>query len=163
MNPLPIPELLEWTAMVAEEVRDGRYDVHADPEERWHVRLFQDERVDVWLISWTPDQGTQLHDHGGSAGAYTVVSGELSETAWDPVSCRMLEHPVVAGDEVAFGSAYVHDVRNLGTETAVSVHIYSPPLAHMNFYDVINGRLTRLAKVWTDDPEVAVPNMEVAS
>ena len=51
--------------MVADEVRSGRHDVHADPDERWHVRLICDDRVDVWLISWTTDQGTQMHDHGG--------------------------------------------------------------------------------------------------
>src|SRR5687768_14901019 len=155
MEPLPIAELLEWTAVVAEEVRSGRHDVHADPEERWHVRLLRDERVDVWLISWTTDQGTQLHDHGGAVGAYTVVSGELSEASWDPVTRQLTEHGISAGDAVAFGQSYVHDVRNIRSKTAVSVHAYSPPLSHMNFYDVLDGELTPLAEIWTDDPEVA--------
>jgi predicted metal-dependent enzyme (double-stranded beta helix superfamily) len=163
MNALPIADLLEWTAVIAEEVRQGRHDVHADPEERWHVRLLCDDRVDVWLISWTPDQGTQLHDHGGSAGAYTVVTGELSEASWDPVAGRLSERVVAAGDAVAFDPSYVHDVRNLGSETAVSVHAYSPPLSQMSFYDVADGRLTPLAKIWTDDPEVAIPDLRAAS
>jgi hypothetical protein len=163
MNALPIADLLEWTAVVAEEVRHGRHDVHADPVERWHVRLLRDDRVDVWLISWTADQATQMHDHGGSAGAYTVVTGELSEASWDPISGEVTEQVVRAGDAVGFDPAYVHDVRNLGGETAVSVHAYSPPLAHMNFYDVVDGRLTALAKIWTDDPEVAVPELRAAS
>src|SRR4051812_25004769 len=33
----------------------------------------------VWLLSWLPEQGTPLHDHGTSAGAFTVVSGTLTE------------------------------------------------------------------------------------
>ena len=44
--------------------------------------------------------GTQLHDHGGSLGAYTVVSGELSEARWDPVTAQLTEQ-VVAGIERA--------------------------------------------------------------
>ena len=163
MEPLPIAELLEWTAIVAEEVRSGRHDVHADPDERWHVRLLRDDRVDVWLISWTTDQGTQLHDHGGSLGAYTVVAGELSEVSWDPRSGELVERAVSAGDAVAFGESFVHDVCNVRTQTAVSVHAYSPPLTHMNFYDVIDGQVTDLAKIWTDDPEVAVPGLRAAS
>lgn len=160
---MPITELLEWTAVVAEEVRTGRHDVHADPEERWHVRLLRDERVDIWLISWTTDQGTQLHDHGGSAGAFTVITGALSEASWDPVTDQLTEQPVAAGDAVAFGPAYLHDVRNVHFDTAVSVHAYSPPLTHMNFYDVVDGRLAPLAKIWTDDPEVTVPDLRAAS
>ena len=116
MKPLPIAELLEWTAVVAEEVRSGRHDVHADPDERWHVRLLRDDRVDVWLISWTTDQGTQLHDHGGSLGAYTVVTGELSEAPGIRRSGQLVERAVSAGDAVAFGTSYVHDVRNVRTK-----------------------------------------------
>jgi len=163
MEPLPITELLEWTAVVAEEVRSGRHDIHADRDERWHVRLLCDDRVDVWLISWTTDQGAELHDHGGSAGAYTVVTGELSEASWDPITGQLVEQGVSAGDAVAFGPSYVHDVRNVRTGTAVSVHAYSPPLTHMNFYDLVDGHLTTVAKIWTDDPEVAVPDLRAAS
>ena len=163
MEPLPLTELLEWTAVVAEEVRNGRHDVHSDPDERWHVRLLRDERVDVWLISWTTDQGTQLHDHGGSVGAYTVVSGELSEASWDPITGQLAERRVSVGDAIAFGASYVHDVRNVRSKTAVSVHAYSPPLTHMNFYDVLDGEVVPLAKIWTDDPEVAVPDLRAAS
>ena len=68
-----------------------------------------------------------------------------------------------AGDAVAFGGSYVHDVLNVRTQTAVSVHAYSPPLTHMNFYDVVDGQLTTLAKIWTDDPEVATPDLRAAS
>ena len=33
----------------------------------------------MWLLSWLPDQGTPLHDHGTSAGAFAVVDGTLTE------------------------------------------------------------------------------------
>ena len=163
MRSLPLSDLLEWTAVVADEVRAGRHDVHADPYERWHARLFQDDRVDIWLISWTTDQGTQMHDHGGSSGAFTVVSGELSEVVWDVITGTVEERAVKAGDVVTFGDAYVHDVRNVRSRTAVSVHAYSPPLTHMNFYDVVDGSLQPLTRIWTDDPEVTVSNLRAVS
>src|SRR3954453_6191588 len=34
----------------------------------------------VWLLSWLPDQGTPLHDHGSSAGAFAGGRGRLTET-----------------------------------------------------------------------------------
>jgi predicted metal-dependent enzyme (double-stranded beta helix superfamily) len=137
--------------------------VEADAEDRWHVRLHRDADVDVWLISWTTDQGTQLHDHGGSSGAFTVVSGELTETIWTPGAEELADNSRTEGDTVVFGEHYVHDVRNTKPTTAVSVHAYSPPLSLMNYYDVEGHELIKLASVWTDDPEEPAPALRAVS
>jgi rhodanese-related sulfurtransferase/predicted metal-dependent enzyme (double-stranded beta helix superfamily) len=157
--PLTRAELAALTRRYAQEVREGRYEVIADPDERWHVRLHCDDSVDVWLISWTESQGTELHDHGGSAGAFTVVEGTLTESVWAgrAQAGTLVDHARHAGATVTFGSHYIHDVRNTGGPVAVSVHAYSPPLSLMNFYEVEEQRLSRLASSWTDDPESGAP------
>ena len=38
-----------------------------------------DEHHEAWLLTWLPGQGTDWHDHGGSAGAFVVVQGALVE------------------------------------------------------------------------------------
>ena len=161
--PLSLADLAALTRDVADDVRAGLLEVHADAENRWHVRLRCDDEVDVWLISWTQEQGTQLHDHGGSSGAFTVVSGSLSEAVWAPGAETLTETSRTEGDSVLFGEHYVHDVRNVEAETAVSVHAYSPPLSQMNYYDVDGHQLVRLASVWTDDPEAPAPDLRAAS
>ena len=161
--PLSLADLAALTREVADDVRAGLHEVHADSESRWHVRLRCDDEVDVWLISWTQEQGTQLHDHGVSSGAFTVVSGTLSEAVWTPGAEVLTETERHEGDAVIFGEHYVHDVRNVHAETAVSVHAYSPPLTQMNYYDVDGHQLTRLASVWTDDPEAPAPDLRAAS
>lgn len=162
-TPLSLADLVVLATAVADDVRAGLHEVHADTESRWHVRLRCDEQVDVWLISWTEEQGTQLHDHGGSSGAFAVVSGELNEAVWTPGAEVLAENRRTSGDCVVFGEHYVHDVRNVRNETAVSVHAYSPPLSEMNYYDVDGHQLTRLATVWTDDPEAPAPDLRAAS
>ena len=58
--------------------------VRHDPEERtWH-ELFRDEHVSAWVICWMPGHDTGLHDHSGSAGAVTVVSGAVLEQRLAP-------------------------------------------------------------------------------
>jgi hypothetical protein len=121
-------------------------------DERWHQRLYRDPRVDVWLISWLPEQGTQLHDHGASAGAFSVIDGTLTEAV--VTAGGLSEHPRRAGATVRFGRHYVHDVRNLSDAPAISVHAYSPPLRSMTFYEYEGGRLTALRSLPTDDPEL---------
>jgi hypothetical protein len=96
-TPLVLADLTALTRDVAAEVRAGRHPVHVDPERRWYRLLRSDDWafpdgslpggidpsevhwVDVWLISWATEQATELHDHAGSLGALTVVSGSLVE------------------------------------------------------------------------------------
>jgi hypothetical protein len=145
-------ELIEFTRFYAEEVADGRYPyVDYDLEHRWHQRIYRDPRLDVWLISWLPEQGTELHDHGGSAGSFTVLSGALTETVvTGGVTSNAQRSP---GQSVGFGAHYVHDVRNVCEAPAVSVHAYSPPLTTMTYYDLTDGALTPITSLATDDPE----------
>jgi predicted metal-dependent enzyme (double-stranded beta helix superfamily) len=157
LNPI---ELLDYARFVAGEVLAHRYLVSYDGARRWHQRLYRDQRVDLWLISWLPSQGTQLHDHGGSAGAFAVLSGELAEAIYQPGAAgsgtrpALVERRRVSGSGTGFGPHYVHDVRNLSQEPAVSVHAYSPPLTSMSFYDVDDsGALRTLGSMATDDPE----------
>jgi hypothetical protein len=49
------------------------------PVSRWYERLHVAEDHEVWLLTWLPGQGTDLHDHGGSWGAFVVIAGTLTE------------------------------------------------------------------------------------
>jgi hypothetical protein len=99
----------------------------------------------VWLLSWLPDQGTPLHDHGTSAGAFAVVRGTLTErvaaAGRNGVSQSQLE--LSAGRIRHFGPYYVHQVTNVHAEPAVSVHVYTPRLAWMNSYRIDGTQLVR--------------------
>jgi hypothetical protein len=155
LNPI---ELVDYTRLIADEVGAGRYPyVEYDSAERWHQRLYRDQRVDLWLISWLPSQGTQLHDHGGSSGAFTILLGDLDEAIYQPGRAALRDLKRASGASVGFNNRYVHDVRNLSDAPAISVHAYSPPLTTMTFYDVDElGRLQALATLATDDPEPIV-------
>jgi hypothetical protein len=159
---LRLPDLLQATDVAADHVLSGRYD-HVLPEggpptaDRWFTRLHGDDELDVWLISWVPDKSTELHDHCGSLGALTVVSGALAETRWD--GNRLRRRHLVAGDQAAFPLGWVHDV-TWSRETVtlagptLSVHAYSPPLTAMSYYDVTErNTLRRNRTELTDKPE----------
>lgn len=103
--------------------------------------------AEVWLLSWLPGQGTDLHDHGASSGAFAVAAGTLTErvVTADPRGNEPREATAELGTGRArfFGPHYVHQVRNVGDEPAVSVHVYAPRLSVMNTYRVHGGRLLR--------------------
>jgi quercetin dioxygenase-like cupin family protein len=167
-------DLLRLTDEGAEDVLSGRFD-HLLPaegvwpsDERWATRLLADDEVDVWLISWTPGKSTELHDHAGSLGALTVLSGALSEYRWNGTELRL--RTLTAGDQASFPIGWVHDVmrapagplpinetaaESLGPlDPTLSVHAYSPPLTAMSYYEVTgHGTLRRTRTVLTDQPE----------
>lgn len=161
---LRLPDLLCVTDRAADDALGGRYD-HLLPaggapsDARWFARIHSDDEMDIWLISWVPDQSTELHDHGGSLGALTLVSGCLDETRWDGERLRWRR--LEAGDQCAFPLGWVHDVvwapqHNLSVPSAptLSVHAYSPPLTAMSYYEVTaQNMLRRTGTKLTDTPE----------
>ena len=110
---LRVPDLLHATDQAADDVLSGRCD-HLLPgdgvpeSERWFTRIHGDDELDVWLISWVPGHATELHDHGGSLGALTVLSGSLNEFRWDGKKLR--RRRLDAGDQAGFPLGWVHDV-----------------------------------------------------
>jgi len=159
---LRLPDLLNATDRCADDVLSGRYDrllpAGGPPtDERWYSRLYGDDELDIWLISWVPDRSTELHDHGGSLGALTVVSGALSETRWDGQAFK--RRRLRAGDQAAFPLGWVHDVVWAPTPVpaapvTLSVHAYSPPLTAMSYYEVTDKQTLRRNRTeLTDAPE----------
>ena len=98
----------------------------------------------IWLLSWLPGQGTDLHDHGSSAGAFAVARGTLTERVVAGRSREAVTETatdLAAGRVRSFGEHYVHQVTNALIEPAVSVHVYAPALRWMNTYRVEGGLL----------------------
>jgi predicted metal-dependent enzyme (double-stranded beta helix superfamily) len=110
-----------------------------DPVTRWYHRLSEAPAAhEVWLLSWLPGQATDLHDHGGSAGAFVVVAGTLTEHTphlhepSGPTRLRSTHLPASAGRQ--FGAHHIHQLGNESDRPAVSVHVYGPALTSMTRY-----------------------------
>jgi predicted metal-dependent enzyme (double-stranded beta helix superfamily) len=137
-------ELSAVVADVAAERELWAEFVRGDAERRTYVELHADEHVSIWLICWMDGHDTGFHDHDGSAGALTVVSGALREERLRfgvPTG-----HTLRAGDGLTFAPSAIHRVAHARGEPAVSLHAYSPPLRSMGSYAVDDdGELRRLA------------------
>ncbi|GAA1675700.1 cysteine dioxygenase family protein [Fodinicola feengrottensis] len=129
--------------------------LHYSTDERWYAQLESNPYYDAWLLSWTPGQTTELHDHGGSSGAFTVLTGSLREVVLAAGLPRHVDRP--AGSTVTFGSKYIHDVGHAGHGPAASLHVYSPPLSTMNYYAIDRGEVLRTRTEATETPERGWP------
>lgn len=126
-------------------------------EGRSAVRVVRTECYEAWVLGWLPGHSVELHDHGASDAAFTVVEGDLVEvTARRDGGLDRLELGV--GDSRLVPHGRRHDVLNLGGGRATSIHVYSPALTSMTFYDPIEGHAVRTEEVADDGavwPDVA--------
>ncbi|MBA0124978.1 cysteine dioxygenase family protein [Haloechinothrix sp. YIM 98757] len=101
-----------------------------DPSERFAVLVESGTDQEVWLMSWLPGQGTDIHDHGDTSGAFTVVNGQLTEVVarrrlTDELDADGVDtHVLDTGQSRVFGPGYAHRMRNDGPDPAVSIHVY---------------------------------------
>lgn len=103
------------------------------PAERRYEQVLATAAYDAWVIYWPAGFELPLHDHGGSWGAFSVVGGELTEVTL--VDGEVAARSMRSGATVQFGPEHVHAVANRTTRPATSVHVYSPPLASMAFFE----------------------------
>ena len=111
--------------------------------DRRPVRLLATDQYEVWVIGWTTGQSVELHDHGDAAGAVVVTEGTLTEIVSPGPITDATRISLPAGAVRALPAGLVHDVLNLDTQPATSIHVYSPPLRSMTFYDPIDGHAVR--------------------
>lgn len=128
--------------------------VEHDSTHRTYKQLLRDEHLDVWLLCWSHDHDTGFHDHDLSAGAVAVVSGSVREERL--VLGRSPEAPIGrtahAGSSFSFGASDIHRVLHAGSEPAVTIHAYSPPLVRMGSYAIEpSGQLRRHAVSYEEE------------
>ncbi len=128
--------------------------VRYDATSRYYARLAAEPTYEAWLLTWLPGQGTDWHDHGGSAGAFVVLQGVLTEQRAQvqpdgPPRIVPSAQQYAAEAVRPFGTKHIHKVTNNGLAPAISLHVYAPSLSEMNYYREQDG-LLRLT-----DPKLA--------
>jgi predicted metal-dependent enzyme (double-stranded beta helix superfamily) len=125
-----------------------------DMEQRTWRLMARTPDFDAWLIAWPSGGKVELHDHGNSAGAVSVISGALVEAVPyrdDTGLLTLVRHELRAGATLGFSARHVHDVTNESDAHALSLHIYSPALTSMTFYGVAGHQLVARARAAVAD------------
>jgi len=148
---LDAPALAALVEDLATRPGAWRHLVSHRPDARTYEQLHRDDHVAVWLICWMNDHDTGFHDHDLSAGALSVVRGSVREerlVLGGAPAARTLS----AGQSLTFGASDIHRVSHAGTEPAVTLHAYSPPLWRMGAYEVSpEGTLRRHSMSYAEE------------
>ena len=102
--------------------------------------LWQDEDSIAWLNVIPDARDTGFHDHDGSAAGVCVISGSVTNEGL-PIGAGRRVRRYGAGESFSVPARGIHRMKH--DAGAVTVHVYSPPLRSIGYYEVVNGLLQR--------------------
>jgi predicted metal-dependent enzyme (double-stranded beta helix superfamily) len=126
-------ELCELVATLATRSDLWRPLLVSDRKRRRYRLMFEDPRLDIWVLSWMPGQATGYHDHGNSNVALTALQGSVLERQIR-VGRASIERELLPGVVRPGPAGYIHSVAHRGGAPAVTLHAYSPPLLEVGQY-----------------------------
>jgi hypothetical protein len=117
---------------------------------RRSLPLLRTPAVEVELVGWAAGASTRAHDHGGAAGAWAVLTGELVEDDIDEAAwwARPARRRIGPGEPVLTAAERVHVVANPGLSTAVTVHVSGPASRPVRYPAVGVSALLAEAAPW---------------
>jgi hypothetical protein len=116
--------------------------VRTDAEHRRYELVYEDDRMDAWVLSWMPGQGTGFHDHYISGVGLCCAAGGVREDLL-VYGGNDIELHLRAGDSRRGGPGYIHRVRHELGVPAVTIHVYSPPLDWVGQYRLAENGIVR--------------------
>ncbi len=129
------PELQAFVTDLAERPELWIHLVKHDTTQRVCEELLSDAHVTAWLICWMDEHDTGFHDHDVSCGAVAVVSGAVREERL-AIDGPTRNGVFRAGASFHFSASDIHRVSHAGSDPAVTLHVYSPPLLRMGAYSI---------------------------
>jgi len=112
--------------------------------------VHRDELFEMIVLCWKSGQASPIHNHQGQRCWMTVLDGEIEETIY-----RLPEagkRGLITGPRKIFerGSvAYItddvglHRIAPVGSAPAISLHVYSRPIASCQIYDPESGEVAQ--------------------
>ena len=103
--------------------------------------LWRNEHSEAWLNLWWEPRDTGFHDHSGSCVGVHVLEGRARNEALVVGSGPRRISEYGAGESFSFPGSGIHRMEH--ERGAVTIHVYSPSIASIGHYDVVDGELRR--------------------
>jgi hypothetical protein len=104
------------------------------------VVLWHNEHSISWLNVMPERRDTGYHDHDGSAVGVYVIEGSVTNEGL-PIGGPRRVHRYGPGDSFSFPGSGIHRMDH--DAGSITIHVYSPPLRAIGYYEVVDGLLQR--------------------
>jgi hypothetical protein len=94
----------------------------------------------AWLNVMPEPRDTGYHDHDGSAAGICVIEGSVTNEGLPLGGPRRPRH-YGPGDSFSLPGSAIHRMHH--DAGAITIHVYSPPLHSIGYYEIVGGLLQR--------------------
>jgi len=115
---------------------DWKKYVKIDNERYCRNKIFENENIEILIISWNKNQNAPIHDHSCNGCWLKVLKGELIENRYAPESLALYQNICMKTNDVSFMKNNIgyHSIFNNTDDIAVTIHIYNPPNHKTKFF-----------------------------
>ena len=127
------------------EIPKSAFEVFCSWSESTYTRncIFENERFELILICWQSSHKTPIHDHGGEECWVKVIDGEFKETVYksnevsEVSEVNILKTTLFKAGDISYMIDFMgcHQLKNLSSHRALSLHLYAKPIRNCNVYD----------------------------
>ena len=124
------------------EIPKSAFEVFCSWSESTYTRncIFENERFELILICWQSSHKTPIHDHGGEECWVKVIDGEFKETVYksnEVSEVNILKTNLFKVGDISYMIDFMgcHQLKNLSSHRALSLHLYAKPIRNCNIYD----------------------------
>ena len=124
------------------EIPKSAFEVFCSWSESTYTRncIFENERFELILICWQSSHKTPIHDHGGEECWVKVIDGEFKETVYksnEVSEVNILKSTLFKAGDISYMIDFMgcHQLKNLSSHRALSLHLYAKPITNCNIYD----------------------------
>ena len=92
------------------------------------IKIFENEKIDIYIITWNKNQKANIHDHSENGCWLKVLKGKLTENLYNN-NLKLIKINILNENEISFMKNDIgyHSIINNEDDIAISLHIYSPP------------------------------------
>ena len=149
-----LPAIMKLLAEYESNIKDWQQ--YNNEEPNTYTRNLVDDgngKFNLMILSWSKGSQSPIHDHSNSHCLVKMLQGSLNETLYDwPAEGQ--EKLNVTRDTVFHENqvSYMHDklglhrISNKGSETAISLHLYSPPFQYCKTFCEQTGKARKSGK-----------------
>lgn len=132
-------------------------------KESYARNLFhKNSRFEVLVMCWGPNQVSPIHDHDQSFSVEKIYSGRILCNNYQRIDAdkdeiiETAEYIAKDGDVIFGRQGDIHRIATVDNESAVSIHLYAPPLKMMKSFNLENktAQWIKLKYLYIYHPEV---------
>ena len=101
------------------------------------TKIYSNNFYDLFLINWSKNSKSKIHDHSKEGCAFKVLQGKLNEKIYNPSTLKLTQNNIFTENEISYINDNIgyHSIENDYNFNSYSLHLYIPSNHITKYYN----------------------------